>query len=97
MKNVAIVLAAGVVASLITYGFLEWHCLLGLTINGHLVIAIATFVGTLAAVGFGSATLALFLKRAFTRADDALVQRLEARLARLESAQGRSAGPIVAE
>jgi hypothetical protein len=83
MKNVVIVLASGVVAGLVVYAFLEWQQLLGL-VGESLTMRIATFVASLAAVGFGSAALALGFRAAFQREDGKRVRALEERVGRLE-------------
>jgi hypothetical protein len=88
MKTLTIVLSAGVVVGLVVYAVLNYWSMLTL-IGGDLMgITIATFVGTLASVGFGSAALALLLRRFIDREDRAMVSRLEQRLAQLEHDSG---------
>ncbi len=83
MKSLAIIAASAVLAGLAVYAALDAFELLALQ-EDQVFIKIATFVGTLAAVGFGSAGLALVFRRGFARADERVVRRLEERLARLE-------------
>jgi len=88
MKTLTIVLSAGVVVGLVVYAVLNYCSMLTL-IGGDLMgITIATFVGTLASVGFGSAALALLLRRFIDREDRAMVSRLEQRIALLERDSG---------
>ncbi len=86
MKNIVIVLAAGVIAGLSVYGIIEWQNLIIMNLNGVITMQIASLVGIIAGVGFISAMFALLFRRAFQRADDAVASRLEQRLERLEAA-----------
>jgi hypothetical protein len=94
MKSFAIIAASAVLAGLAVYFALDALQLLAL-LQDRLLLQIGTFVGTLAAVGFGSAGLALMFRRGFARADEKVIRRLEERLAKLEV--GRADEPAARE
>jgi hypothetical protein len=56
------------------------------TARARASLRIATFVATLAAVGFGSAAIAFGFQAAFVRGDRGRLRELEERIARLERA-----------
>lgn len=92
MKSIAIVLASGVVAGLAVYAILDWQGWIGLMVTDMVTMRVGTCVGATAAVGFGSAALALVFRRGFDRTDRREYAELEARIAKLEATRSQLPG-----
>ena len=85
MRALCIMIGAGAVGGAATYAVLEWRHWIDLSTTDLLQMKIRVFVATLAAVGIGSAAIALAMRGAFARGEARRMAAFESRLARLEN------------